>query len=212
MPCGEILRWTQPCKSIWQLHPPSKANPNHPRQAAFQPTGEILVVLASEVPSSALYLGYMLKDYIAHNYLCLLQDRKTSCPLGGFACLLDMVGNWGISRALGDEGIKADARGSSHDVSRTEWQGQGPGSDHCGIPAWPLTSSVTLASQVSSLSLHFLIWKDNTNTCLYHVRIKCSQMCGFFFFLMFGCTPKACGTLVFQWGIALHSLHWKAES
>ena len=47
--------------------------------------------------------------------------------------LLDMVGNWGISRALGDEGIKADARVSSHDVSRTEWQGQGPGSDQCGM-------------------------------------------------------------------------------
>ena len=85
MPCEEILRWTQPCKSVWQLHPHSKPNPNHPRQAAFQPTGEILVVLASEVPSSALYLGYILKDYMAHNYLCLLQDRKTSYPLGDFA-------------------------------------------------------------------------------------------------------------------------------
>ena len=52
---------------------------------------------------------------------CIYPPKRLQQPL------LDVVGNWCISRALGDEGIEADTRGVSRDVSRTQWQGQGPG-------------------------------------------------------------------------------------
>lgn len=57
----------------------------------FNPSGETLVVMASEVPSLVLYLGYFLTGYVAHNCLCLLQESKNPLPLGVSALTLKLI-------------------------------------------------------------------------------------------------------------------------
>lgn len=150
MPYEVILGCTQPCKSIWQLHPHSSLHPNHSRQAAFQLSGETLVVLAPEVSSPAQCSGYFFfLGYISHNYLHLLQEKNTPCPLGGCAFTPERFQHGGELRHQPSPGCWRHQDRCQMSISWCE-QGRvaraGPGvrSAWTRIPAWPLPSSVTL--------------------------------------------------------------------